>query len=54
MHFLYKCIPVINPEFSASLLQCHMMILQKTFEYADLMLNKYLVIINVENSCAAK
>jgi len=44
---------LINPEFSASLLQCHM-ILQKTFEYADLMLNKYLVIINVENSCAAK
>ncbi len=32
--------------------QCHM-ILQKSFEYADMLLKNILIIINIENSCAA-
>ncbi len=42
----------LNFQHPYSSFQCHM-ILQKSFKYADLIIQKNIVIINFENSCAS-
>ncbi len=48
---IYSCDAKMNLRHIYSSLQCHV-ILQKSFSYADLLLNKHLLILSVENNWA--